>query len=144
MMATSKKAVKSKPKAKKATKPAVKKKAAKPAVKKQAVKKAVKKVVKKKVSRPVVKKKAAKPATKKKSTASSAASARVKALQANINALRKQILGLKNDVRVANKRAEAIGGLSAKRSAAVAKFVSGWDRKATAAASRSARPKKKK
>ena len=65
-------------------------------------------------------------------------------MQANVNALKKQIQALKNDVRAANKRADALGKLSAKRGAAVAKFLGGWDRKANAAAAKSAKPKKKK
>jgi len=58
--------------------------------------------------------------------------------------IKKQVAGLKNNVKAANKRADSLGGLSAKRGAAVAKFVSGWDRKANAAASKSARSRKKK
>jgi hypothetical protein len=64
-------------------------------------------------------------------------------LQASIKALKKQIQGLKSDVRTANKRADALSRLSAKRSAAIAKFVGGWDRKANAAAGKS-KPKAKK
>ncbi len=151
-MATAKKAAKPKPKAtksavkKKARKTKVKKKATKPAERRKATKRpaAKKKVAaKKKATRPAVKKKAARPAArkrpaaKKKSSASSAANAKIKALQ-------KQILGLKNDVRAANRRADALGKLSAKRGAAIARFVSGWDRKANSAAARSAKPRKKK
>jgi hypothetical protein len=58
--------------------------------------------------------------------------------------LKKQIQGLKDDVRAATRKAEALGKLSDKRGAAIAKFVSGWDKKANAAAAKSAKPKKKK
>ena len=151
-MATAKKTAKPKPKArkpavrKKARKPAVKKKVAKrPAAKRKvaAKKKATRPATKRKATRPAVKKKAARPAArkrpaaKKKSSASSAANAKVKALQ-------KQVAGLKNEVRAANRRADALGKLSAKRGAAIARFVSGWDRKANSAAARSAKPRKKK
>ena len=104
----------------------------------------------KKSTRPVAKKKAAKPAARKrpaaqkKSPASSAVGARVNALQANIKALKKQIQGLKNEVVSAAKHADILGKLSTKRSTAIAKFVSGWDRKAHAGAARVGKPKKKK
>ncbi len=81
---------------------------------------------------------------KKKPPASIAENARVKALTANINALKKQVQGLKNDVRNANKRTDALGRLSAKRGAAVARFVGGWDRKANSAAVRPTKSKKKR
>ena len=154
MMATAKKAVKSKPKAKKsAVKKIVvaKKKAAAPAAKKKASKPAVKKkAVSKKAARPVVKKKAAKPAAKKrpaakkKSPGSSGGSAIVKALRDDIKALKAQVQGLKADVVNASKHADILGKLTAKRSTAIAKFVSLWDRKAHAGATKSAKPKKKK
>ncbi len=166
MMAKAKKAAKSKPKAKivskpavknKAGKSAVKKRAAKPAVKKKASKPAVKKkTARKKASRPAVKRKAAKPAVekrpvakkrsaaKKKSSASSAANARARALKANINDLKKQIRGLMSAVGSANKRADALARLSARRGTAIAKFVSDWDRKANSAVAKAAKPKRKK
>jgi len=64
-------------------------------------------------------------------------------LQASINALKKQVLGLKKDVRNANKRADALGKLSSRRGTAIARFVSGWDKKAQSAAAKTAKPKKK-
>jgi hypothetical protein len=64
-------------------------------------------------------------------------------MRTSIQALKKEILGLKKDVRSANKRADALGKLSAKRGAAVARFVSGWDKKAQSAAGKTAKPKKK-
>jgi hypothetical protein len=58
--------------------------------------------------------------------------------------LQKQIQVLKNEVRTAIKRGDALGKLSEKRGAAIARFVSVWDRKAHSAAARSAKPRKKK
>jgi hypothetical protein len=98
-------------------------------------------VVKKKAAKPAVKKGSA---IKKKSSAGSASSARVKALQASIKALKKQIEGLKEEVKSHGKHANLLGNLSARRSAAFAKFISGWDRMALAGAARSAKAKKKK
>jgi len=65
-------------------------------------------------------------------------------LQASVNALKKQIQGLKKDVSEATRRADALKKMSAKRGAAIAKFVSGWDRKAAAAVGKVKKSKKKK
>ena len=148
-MATAKKSTKSKKKTMpiKASKPAVKKKASKPVVKKKAGKSAVKKkagkpAVKKKASKPAVKKKESKPvakkrpATKKKTSTKAVANAVSKTLRATIADLKKEIQALKNEAKIAGKKADAMASLVVKRGQAVSSYLSNWDKKAHSAVSK--------
>jgi hypothetical protein len=65
-------------------------------------------------------------------------------LQANIRALKKQIAGLKEEVKSHGKHVNLLDSLSAKRSSAMARFISGWDKMAHAGAAKSAKAKKRK
>jgi len=58
--------------------------------------------------------------------------------------LKEQVQGLRNEVRDAKRRAEALGNLSDKRGAAISKFVYGWDKQAKVAETKSKKPRKKK
>jgi hypothetical protein len=68
----------------------------------------------------------------------------VKSLEATIKALKNQIAALKEEVKSHGKHVNLLDNLSAKRSSAIAKFISGWDRMAHAGAAKSAKAKKKK
>jgi hypothetical protein len=61
-----------------------------------------------------------------------------------MNALKKEVAALKAKVKDAEKRADALGKLSAKRGTAIARFIGGWDKKAHSAVSKAMKSKKKK
>ena len=147
--ARTKKAIVSKSPAKK-KKVVLKKKAARAVVKKKVarvVKKkvATKSVVKKKAVKTVVKKKAAKSVVKKKAApTSSSPASKSKILRATIAALPEELKSLKNDLKDAGKREVAASKLTAQRDAAVGKFLSKWDKNASASLEKTLQKKKKK
>ena len=81
---------------------------------------------------------------RKKSAASSAANVRLKALQASVRELKKEIKKLKAEAVAAARHVEMHGMLTNKRTAAIAKFVSSWDKKVHTAIDKKIKAVKKK
>ena len=87
---------------------------------------------------------AKKPAKKTVKRKTSVANDRLKALQASVRELKKEIRKLKAEAVAASKHVEMHGMLTNKRTAAIAKFVSSWDKKVHKAIDKKIKAVKKK
>lgn len=92
-----------------------------------------------------MKKTSARPVPKKKVAAKlSPAISKSRQLRIVAAALKQEIKNLKNALKIANKRADAVASMSGERDAAVARFLKGWDKKATLSLGKSLRAMKNK
>lgn len=92
-----------------------------------------------------MKKTSARPVPKKKvATKLSPAISKSRQLRIVVAALKQEIENLKNALKIANKRADVVASMSGERDAAVARFLKGWDKKATLSLEKSLRAMKNK
>ena len=92
-----------------------------------------------------MKKISARPIPKKKVAARvSPVVSRTRQLRVLVAALKQEIRNLKNELKIAKKRADAVASMREERDAAVARFLKSWDKKATLSLEKSLKAMKNK